>query len=253
MSGNAMNIYNFDMLQMYFGRDQYVTDVIGIKQPTIGQIVDYGEQQIYALIAPFIMNPTSCRVKLWDSGIDWNKISEWELFLSTYKTLIEYDTSIVFGDLDFASLKLYRDKNDGVFLFDPDSKVFINETVYTYMSKQIRTMFNMHPKVEKAKGKTTKEWIIEEEREKQRLAKADENNSRSTLLALVSAMVNHAGFKYKRSELEEIGIVEFMDSVQRLQVYENATALMSGIYSGMVDASKIDKNEFNWLRELYVA
>jgi len=81
------------------------------------------------------MNPTSCRVKLWDSGIDWNKISEWELFLSTYKTLIEYDTSIVFGDLDFASLKLYRDKNDGVFLFDPDSKVFINETVYTYMSK----------------------------------------------------------------------------------------------------------------------
>ena len=66
-------------------------------------------------------------------------------------------------------------------------------------------------------------------------------------------MVNHAGFKYKRSELEEIGIVEFMDSVQRLQVYENATALMSGIYSGMVDASKIDKNEFNWLRELYVA
>ena len=133
MSGNAMNIYDFDMLQMYFGRDQYVTDVIGIKQPTIGQIVDYGEQQIYALIAPFIMNPTSCRVKLWDSGIDWNKISEWELFLSTYKTLIEYDTSIVFGDLDFASLKLYRDKNDGVFLFDPDSKVFINETVYTQL------------------------------------------------------------------------------------------------------------------------
>ena len=56
--------------------------------------------------------------------------------------------------------------------------------------------------------------------------------------------------KYKKNELREVGIVEFMDSVQRLQVYESSTALLKGIYSGFVDASKIDKNELNFMREI---
>lgn len=227
--------------------------MICIKQPTIGQIIDYGEQQIYSMIAPFVMNPTSCRVMLWDNGIDWNKISEYELFLSTYKALAEYDTSIMFNDIDFASLNHYQDKNGNDILFDKNSGVFINEEIYKYMSQYIRTMFNMHPKVEKAKGKTTKEWIIEEEREKRLLELKDENKKSSMLLPLISSMVNHHGFKYSTKELENVGIVEFMDSVQRLQIYESSIALMSGMYSGMVDTSKIDKNEFNWLRDIYAS
>lgn len=197
------------------------------------------------------MNPTSCRVMLWDNGIDWNKISDYELFLSTYKNLIEYDSSIMFGDIDFASLNHYRDKNGDDILFDKNTGILINEQIYSYMSSYIRTMFNIHPKVEKAKGRTTKEWIIEEEKEKQALESKNENNKNSRLLTLISSLVNHPGFKYNIKELENVGIVEFMDSVQRLQVYESSIALMNGMYSGMVDISKIDKNEFNWLRDLY--
>lgn len=251
MSEGIINIYDFDMLQMQFGRDYFVTDDIRIIQPTIGQIIDYGEQNIYSLISPFVMNPTSCRVMLWDNGIDWNKISDYELFLSTYKNLIEYDSSIMFGDIDFASLNHYRDKNGDDILFDKNTGILINEQIYSYMSSYIRTMFNIHPKVEKAKGRTTKEWIIEEEKEKQALESKNENNKNSRLLTLISSLVNHPGFKYNIKELENVGIVEFMDSVQRLQVYESSIALMNGMYSGMVDISKIDKNEFNWLRDLY--
>ena len=53
---------------------------------------------------------------------------------------------------------------------------------------------------------------------------------KSTLLPLISTCLNHPGFKYKKNELREVGIVEFMDSVQRLQVYESSTALLKGIY-----------------------
>ena len=41
-----------------------------------------------------------------------------------------------------------------------------------------------------------------------------------------------------------------MDSVQRLQVYESSTALLKGAYSGFVDTSKINKDDFNFMREL---
>ena len=65
-------------------------------------------------------------------------------------------------------------------------------------------------------------------------------------------MLNHPGFKYKKSELKEVGIVEFMDSVKRLQTYESVMALMSGMYSGMIDTKKLDlKEELNWMRDLY--
>ena len=60
------------------------------------------------------------------------------------------------------------------------------------------------------------------------------------------------GFKYKKTELRNVGIFEFMDSVRRLQVYESTTSLMSGMYSGMLDTSKLklDK-ELNWARDMY--
>lgn len=48
----------------------------------------------------------------------------------------------------------------------------------------------------------------------------------STLLPLVSACVNHPGFKYKLQELRQMGICEFMDSVQRLQVYESKMVVL---------------------------
>ena len=41
-----------------------------------------------------------------------------------------------------------------------------------------------------------------------------------------------------------------MDDVQRLQIINNADALLHGMYSGMIDTKKINKNEINWMREL---
>ena len=41
-----------------------------------------------------------------------------------------------------------------------------------------------------------------------------------------------------------------MDSVKRLQVYESSTALLKGVFSGFVDTSKIDKEEFDFMRQI---
>ena len=131
----------------------------------------------------------------------------------------------------------------------------IYETDYIKIVEYLRYMFNIHPKVEKAKGKSTKIAIIEDEKRKiaaELQNKKDNDIQKSFLLPLVSSLVNHPGFKYKKNELKEIGLVEFMDSVRRLQTYESSTALMKGIYSGMVDTSKIKNlnQEINWMKDL---
>ena len=258
-SNNKSQEIFIDELKMYFGDDYKVNDYITIHQPSIQEILDFGENETYASIAPFTGNTTSYRLQLWDLGIDWNKLSDFELFIMLVQGMKKETTSLIFGDFDFSILKpfMYTDVegNQSTILADDqmNPQYIIDEQLYLHIREYIRVMFDQHPKVEKAKGKMTKEMIIDEERMKLEMAKQKTTSvNKSFLLPLISAMVNHPGFKYKKNELREVQIVEFMDSVKRLQVYESTRALMSGMYSGMLDTSKMNLNkELNWLRDLH--
>lgn len=245
-----------DALKLYFGEPFVIqndihNDII-INQPTIGDIIKNGEKQIYSAVNTLIANPTMYRMQLWDLGVDWNKVSDFSLFCMLAPSINSESTKLLFGDLNFQLFQLQQtqteDEGVSYYLFNEEQNVEIDETAYLQMASYLRAMFNTYPKVEKARGKSTKEWMIEEDRMSFEQHKNDVY--KSTLLPLISTCLNHPGFKYKKNELREVGIVEFMDSVQRLQVYESSTALLKGIYSGFVDASKIDKNELNFMREI---
>lgn len=250
------NDYKYDILKMYFCEDYWATDEIVIHEPTIGDIIEYGELEFWMLVECFCANTTSRRLELWENGIDWNKLSDFELFIMTVLGIPKEKTELIFGDLDFTKFKPIKNTEDKyVLVYMPNPIIQIDEDIYNRIVGYLRAMFDFHPKVEKAKGKLTKEAIIEEERiNLQAALKNDKKESwrKSTLFPLISALLNHPGCKYKRAELKEIGIVEFMDSVKRLQIYENTTALMSGVYSGMLDTSKMDlAKELNWARDIY--
>ena len=245
-----------DALKLYFGEPFVIqndihNDII-INQPTIGDIIKNGEKQIYSAVNTLIANPTMYRMQLWDLGVDWNKVSDFSLFCMLAPSIDSESTKLLFGDLNFQLFQLQQtqteDEGVSYYLFNEEQNVEIDETAYLQMASYLRAMFNTYPKVEKARGKSTKEWMIEEDRMSFEQHKNDVY--KYTLLPLISTCLNHPGFKYKKNELREVGIVEFMDSVQRLQVYESSTALLKGIYSGFVDASKIDKNELNFMREI---
>lgn len=264
-SDNVLDIsYDFDELKMYFGEDYWVTNKIKISQPTIGDILNYGDIKFYSMINTLCANTTTFRLDLWKKGIDWNKISDFSLFSSIIKGYTPENTSLIFGDLNLSwfetipnsNVLVYipRDEVGQVIPFDYEDPIIIDEFVYTRMVKYIRIMFNINPKVEFAKNKATKEAIIWEDEMNLKEDEKKKNNkgyTSSFLLPLVSSMVNHPGFKYKLEELKDIGIVQFMDSVKRLQLYESTTALMSGVYSGMMDTSKMNlSKDLNWLKDL---
>lgn len=268
----TQNLLDFDELKIYFGDDYYPTPKICIKQPSIGDIIEFGDTKFYSIVTTLCANPTSFRLQLWDMGIDWCEISDFDLFKILIKNYTPEDTYLLFGDLNLSwfeefhnnesdcDLLVYipRDEDGNVISIDiKDEKdlITIYEIDYIKIVEYLRFMFNIHPKTERAKGRITKEAIIDEERmnlANEKRKKKDIDIQKSFLLPLVSSLVNHPGFKYKKSELREIGIVEFMDSVRRLQTYESTTALMKGIYSGMVDTSKIKNldKELNWMKDL---
>ena len=244
--------FEFDSLKIYFGNDYTTKNGILIRQPTLGEIIDVGEKVFYENLNIFISNPTTFRLPLWNMGIDWCRITDFELFCILYQNINSDVCKLFLPECPISEYKLFTEKVDedteDVVLYHQETNSIIRNIDYLEISQYLRTMFNIFPKVEYAKGKSTREAIIWEDEQNAR--RKDDKKVKSTLQPLVSACLNHPGFKYKKSELKDVGICEFMDSVNRLQVYENTVALLRGSMSGFVDTSKISKDNFNFMRDL---
>ena len=250
----------FDKLQMYFG-EPYVIDfpdvkgVITIYQPTIGDVVALGESIFNATLRIFTTNTTANRLELWKSGLDWNIVSDFELFCMLYRSINNKASKLIFKDLDFSLFKvLPRDVNGEtvIYLYDEEHDIEINENVYHHISQYLRNVFNTFPEEKITTDEIMKKWFIRKDERQLEIDKnkKDEDVDKNSIQPLISACVNHPGFKYKLSELKNVGICEFYDSVQRLQVYENTTSLMKGMYSGMIDSKKIRPEDYNFMKKI---
>lgn len=267
----------FDMLKMYFGRP-YVIDLesvygkITVYSPTIGDIVDIGETKFYQTLSIFTGNTTQYRVMLWDIGIDWNEISDFQLFAMLYQQIDPDVSKLLFGDLDFKKfqplLKKMPKKEDSaeeqsgedkandeeLILWNDEDQVEINAEVHNHFSQYLRAVFNSAPEEKITNNATLKQWYINKDKRALERAREEEikNGSRKTtsIQPIISACINHPGFKYNLKELNEVGVMEFYDSVSRLQIYEQSTALMKGMYSGFISAKDIKPEDYNFMREI---
>lgn len=247
--------YHFDKLAMYFDKDYFVKDIC-IKMPTIGDILKFGESRFYNTFSTFFTNSTSIRVQLWDMEprVDWTKVKDIQVFNMLHLNLLDEEVvHSVFPDITFSDFQLMglKDDPEKLVLYSSSQQIILTEPEYMEIATYIRTVLNRFPKVEKAKGKTTKQWMIQEDRMKMlNSSKENDEENSSYLLSLVSSCLNHPGFKYKLEDLENMGIYRFMDSVKRIQKYEHSTAVLKGMYSGFVDGSKINPEQYNFMGDV---
>lgn len=243
------NLLNIDELKMYFSEPYKINDKITIYIPTVGDIVEFGERQYYSMIQTLTCIPSDMKSQLFDIGVDYEEISDFELFMMLSRGLTKETTRLVLGDLDLSKFKpCLNPQNNEPVLYDESTDTIIDKLIYMKMVEYIRKVHNIKPKVQKAANQTTKKILIQLDRDK--IKKAQKEPYKSQLKSLISAMMRYPGFKYKTNELKECGLYEFMDTVQGAQIYISSTSLLQGSYSGMIDTSKINKKEFNWMRGL---
>lgn len=238
--------YHFDKLKMYFGED-YTIHGITISIPKIRDILKIGEVDFYKSLSPFLNNPTTTRVMLYENfnHKDWTKTQDIEVFyillhmVENKKPLKLLFKNFLFDDLQLIQLneELSPTGIPCLALVSQSQNFVITEDEYMELAEYIREMMHVHPKVEKINGKSGKLWAIQED--KMNAAQAKEKGE-STLLPLVSACVNHPGFKYKLEELKDVNIYQFMDSVNRLQTYERSVAAIHGAFGGMVSGKDVN-------------
>lgn len=237
-----------DALFLYFGDDYFINDQIILSQPTIGEVVNYGEASYFSMIHQLCAIPSDIKSILWDQmQLDWTTVDDFELFVMFSQTMTPDKTGIIFGDLDFSKMRPYNHpENDELILVDKESGIIIDKLIYMRMMSFLRKLHNITPKPERAKGKRAKQAMIDEDRRNREYNK--DKPFRSYLLPLISAIKVKQG--YTKDYVRNMGLYEFFDDVARAQVIDSASHLLNGAYCGMADLKKVDKKEFNWLREL---
>lgn len=255
----------FNKLKMYFGRP-YTIDLenvdgsITIYPPTLGDIVDYGEEEWYQNLSVLTCNTTSYRYQLSLSDIDWNEISDFEMFCGLYQTIEDKFSQILFhfNLSDFERYFRQKEEENGEVtkipvLYNEKEKIEINEEVYFHISQYLRNCFHIFPKEEIVDQEALKRALLDKEKaniHNMEAMKKMGRESDTALLPLISSCINHPGFPYTIETLDKLPMFAFMDSVARLQIYESTVAALSGMYSGMCDMSKVPQETFNFMREI---
>lgn len=74
------------------GRDFKINDKITIHMPSVGDIIDYGEQKYFQLVYLFCSTSSDYKAQLDSVGIDWQKISDFEMFRQLFIGNKDQDT-----------------------------------------------------------------------------------------------------------------------------------------------------------------
>ena len=242
-----------DELKLYRGEDFIVSDHIHIHQPTLNEICDYGEADYYTMIYQLTATPQSMKAQLWDAGIDYTKITPFELFYSIlYKLFPAEKTSILFGSLDLSKFQVMQKKEDGtVLLFQAigNRPVIIDAFTYEVIADSLRSVHMIQKDNRLPANDSTKMILIEDAREE--LRQNADREYHSQLKNLISSMINREGFKYNHSQVWDMKINAFMDSVKRISKIRNADLLLQSGYSGFgVNLKDISNKQLDWFGEL---
>ena len=273
-----------DELKIYRGSDYVVSKHIVIHQPTLGEICDYGEQKYYSMVHQFCSTPQNLKWQLWDIGIDYTEITPFELFcLYIYKSFTKDETSIIFGDLDFTKFKLRHREDGSLYLYQEVERnenqsfaekkralwrkfmrisgvetpsedndvdiIIIDEFTYKVITDYLCNSHVIEQDLKVPANESTKMILIEDAKEEYEMNKHKKISSQ--LKNLISAMVNCEGFKMNHTDVWDLKISAFMDSVKRISKIKNANLLLQSGYSGFgINLKEIDKKQLDWLGEI---
>ena len=249
-----MEGYQVDELKLYLGSDIKIASGITLRQPTIGEIADCNESEYFSMAQTLCATPSSMKVMLDDMKLDYMQVDDFQLFLilCQIQAFPLEKTRPLLGDLDLTKFKPHPfGETEEVALFngevDENGKpIAITSIVYEVLATYIRKMHGFKKQVDKAGNAITRKILIDEDRKN-----AERNKGKpykSVLVPLISALQGRQG--YTKDYICNMGLYEFMNQINRVQVIVQADAALGGMYSGFVDTKKMDKTVLDWTRDI---
>ena len=275
-------MFDVDDLKIYRGSDIPITDKIIVTQPTIDQIIEFGEKRYFQSVQCLTGVGADFKWQLWDYfGKDYTQIDDFELFkliiwqsLSSKKNIYkelkdnpekyeEYISkmteedwdellfnplSLVLKDIDLADFEEYEsDKCQETILYDREHDITIDRFVYTRMVDAVRKIHGFKRNNELPANERTKMDLIEDARDDAMAASRKEY--KSVLKPLISALAVKTG-QLGSDSIWNTKVNMFFDSIKRINKIQDATLLLQGAYSGFASLKGVDKSRLDWAGEI---
>lgn len=223
-----------------------INDKIHIVIPTVGEVIDR-EDEYYTLISILTAMPIDFMVQLYDVGIDFAEIDEWELFLLLFNELRSHDTSLIFSDLDLSIFKMAANEQNGeVVLLDSEHDIVIDRAIHALIANAFRRLHHLEQNLRKPANDDAKQFMIERARAK--LRRRRNRAEESHLESLIIAMVNTEQYKYDYASTRSLTIYQFNESVRQIVNKIDYEHRMHGIYAGTIDAKSLSQDDLTWLK-----
>ena len=275
-------MFEIDELKIYRGSDIPITDKIIVTQPTIDQIIEFGEKRYFQAVHCLTGVGADFKWQLWDFyGIDYTQIDDFELFkkmifrsLSSkkhiYNELMEHreeyeeqlkniaeedlaemlvnPLSLILKDIDFADFEEYEsDKSPETILYDKEHDITIDRFVYARIVDAVRKIHGFKRNNEIPANEITKMDLIDDARDDAMMA--SKKPYKSVLKPLISALVAKTG-QLGSESIWNTKINMFFDSIKRINKIQDAELLLQGAYSGFASLKGVDKTRLDWTGEI---
>lgn len=237
-----------EMKYLVFGKDYVINDKITVRNPTLGEISDFGEMNYVILVNYITMRPYDDMVCLWDSGIDYEEVTNYDMFLRNVKAPgMNVDrTKILFGDLNFEDYEIaINEQNDEVILTDGVSVIdrFIYQQIVDFV-RFINFIDTENPNEIKPGSLATKKYLIERMRKKQQFNAKKEYKQH--IASITSALVNRPNTNLTYKSAEDLHISQLYDSFYRIMKDDNAHYVRQAIYGGTISSKDVDNSTLEW-------
>ena len=275
-------MFEIDELKIYRGSDIPITDKIIVTQPTIDQIIEFGEKRYFQAVHCLTGVGADFKWQLWDYyNIDYTTIDDFELFKKMichslaskkyiYKELMEnrdkYEEqlkniseedleemlinpiSLILKDIDFADFEEYEsDKNPETILYDKEHDITIDRFVYAKIVDAVRKIHGFKRNNQLPANDITKMFLIDDARDE--AMAAAKKPYKSVLKPLISALAVKTG-QLGSESIWNTKVNMFFDSIKRANKIQDATLLLQGAYSGFASLKGVDKDRLDWTGEI---
>lgn len=226
--------------------DRYnINDKIYVKIPTVGEVLA-DEDKYFEAVYTIIATPYDLMVQLDDNGIDFTKISAFDLFCLLFGHIREMNTSLVFGDLDLSKFTVAVNNQNGTHVLrDEENDITIDRAIHGQICACLRKLLNI-PKTEKQPGNEEgRLYMLEKARKKAKRKKKKQPDSQ--IEDLIVALVNTAEFPYDYESVKGITIYQFYASLKQVTHKVKFDKTMIGVYAGTVAFDKLSEDERSWI------
>lgn len=238
-----------DLAAAYFGGDYVINDHFRIRQPSINEIIAYGEKDYWRLVNCVTILSCDMMSELADAGKYWGDVPDFEMFYLMIRELPPEKTKILFGEhIDFRKFGWYRNTELNVYcMADPESGIKIDEYLHAKMFNYVCAIHGIVKKPVFAGNEITRQFMIDDDRMTKRKARSGEY--KSTLFPLSSYLTSAT--KSTPADVGKMKIFAFLDTVKRINVINSSDHLLAGIYAGRVDGDKVNKKMLDSMRDMY--